>query len=164
MNRQRKALVDRLEQSGKEYSAYLAQVSAEEARAQSSPTEWSIHQVAAHMRDTEQMAFLYRVERLLKDDAPAFPNFDQDEYWKSKGYSPSESLDGIRTDFLTARRKLVRLLRGASDKAWKNHGVHSAYGKVTLDWLAMHCYHHTLEHIAQMGYAREKALLKTVNR
>ena len=163
MNRQRKALLDRLEQSGKEYIGYLSQLSAEELHAQSSPTEWSIHQVAAHMRDTEQQVFLLRVERTLAEEHPAFQNFDQDTWWTSHPYAPDEPLKKIVADFRAARGKLVRLLRAVPAKAWKNWGVHSAYGKVTLDWVALHCYHHTLEHIVQIGDAREKSLLQELN-
>jgi uncharacterized damage-inducible protein DinB len=164
MNRQRQQLVKRLEQSGAEYITYLSQLSADEVTAKPSPADWSIHQVAAHMRDTEQMAFLVRAERFLKETQPTFANFDQDEYWRNHPYSPDEPLKKIIADFRTLRRKLVRLLRRAPDKVWQNYGMHSAYGKVSLDWVAMHCYHHTLEHIAQIGYAREKELLKELNR
>lgn len=164
MNRQRQWLVKRLEQSGAEYIAYLSQLSADELNAKPSPTDWSLHQVAVHMRDTEQLAFVVRAERLLKETQPTFANFDQDEYWRTHPYSPDEPLKKIIADFRTMRRKLVRLLRNAPAKAWRNYGIHSAYGKVSLDWVAMHCYHHTLEHIAQMGYTREKELLKELNR
>jgi hypothetical protein len=164
MKRQRKTLVDRLEQSGKEYATYLLQHSADELLSKRSPTEWSIHQVAAHMRDTDQFAFLVRVERLLKENDPAFANFDQETYWASHSYSPAEPIKRIVADLLAARRKMVRLLRAAPDAAWKRTGIHSAYGKVSLDWVAMHCYHHTLEHTAQSGYVLEKELLKSLNR
>ena len=163
MNRQRKALLDRLERSGKEYVEYLSQLSAEELHAHSSPTEWSIHQVAAHMRDAELRAFLLRVERLLSEERPTFQNFDQGEWWEEHPYAPDEPLKKIVADFRTARRKLVRLLRAAPTKVWQNWGIHSAYGKVTLDWIAMHCYYHTLEHIVPIGDALEKSLLKELN-
>ncbi|MBI5035330.1 MAG: DinB family protein [Chloroflexi bacterium] len=163
MNRQRQALIDRLETSGKEYADYLSQVAAADLYSTSSPTEWSIHQVAAHVRDTEQHAFLIRVQRITKEEHPAVLNFDQDEYWKTNPYSASEPIKKIIADFRTARRKMVQLLRKATDKDWKNWAQHSAYGKISLDYITMHCYHHTLEHIAQMGYARENDLLKSLN-
>ena len=163
MNRQRKALLDRLEQSGKEYVEYLSQLSDEDVYAKSAPTEWDIHQVAAHMRDAERHVFLFRVERVLAEEHPAFQNFDQGEWWTRHPYSSNEPLKNIVADFRAARRKLVRLLRAAPDKAWKNWGNHSAYGQITLDWIALHCYHHTLEHIVPIGAAREKRLLKELN-
>lgn len=163
MNRQRKALVDRLEESAKEYVAYLSQIPDDELRAVPAPNEWSIHQVAAHMRDTEQHVFLVRLQRMLKEEHPAVANFDQDEWWKQNPYQADEPIKKIISDFRAARRKFVALLRKTGDKDWKNWARHSAYGKISLDWLAMHCYHHTLEHVAQMGYAREKGILKELN-
>ena len=58
---------------------------------------------------------------------------------------------------------MVALLRKTTDKDWKNWAAHSAYGKISLDYIAMHCYHHTLEHVAQMGYAAEKNVLSALN-
>ena len=163
MKLQLKKLIDRLETSGKDYVAYLSQVAEQDLHATSSPTEWSIHQVAAHMRDTEQRAFLVRIQRIMKEDHPAVQNFDQDEFWKMNPYSAAEPIKKIIADFRATRRKMVSLLRKASDDDWKNWAAHSAYGKISLEYIAMHCYHHTLEHIAQMGYAREKDVLKSLN-
>ena len=163
MNRQRKALVNRLETSGKDFVDYLSELSADELYSKSAPTEWSLHQCAAHVRDTEQNAFVVRVERITKEEHPSVLDFDQDEWWKTHPYVPDEPIKKIIVDFRATRRKMIRLLRKATDEDWGNWARHSAYGKITLDWLAMHSYHHTLEHIAQMGYAREKDVLKKLN-
>ena len=90
MNRQRQDLIDRLESSGKEYIAYLTQISESDLHVQSAPTEWRIHQVAAHVRDTEQGAFLVRVQRIVKEEHRAVANFDHDDFWKTNPYSPTE--------------------------------------------------------------------------
>lgn len=164
MNRQRKVLVDRLESSATDFVEYLWDLSAGEIAARPTPTEWSLHQCAAHVRDTEQSAFLVRVELILKEPHPSVMNFDQDEWWKTHPYSPDEPLKRIIAEFRTSRRKMVRLLRKASDQDWDNWARHSAYGKISLEWIAMHSYHHTLEHIHQMGDAREKELLILLNR
>jgi hypothetical protein len=107
--------------------------------------------------------FLVRIQRVMTEEHPAVQNFDQDEFWKTNPYSAKEPIKKIITDFRAARRKMVTLLRQASDKDWKNWALHSAQGKISLEFIAMHCYHHTLEHIAQMGYAREKDMLKALN-
>lgn len=160
MNRQRKALVDRLETSGKDFIDYLSQLSMDELYAKPTPTEWSLHQCAAHVRDTEQNAFLVRVECMMKEVHPAVANFDQDEWWQAHPYQADEPLKKIVADFRAARNKLVRLLRKATQDDWDNWARHSAYGKISMEWVAMHAHHHTLEHIAQMGYARENQVLK----
>jgi hypothetical protein len=159
MNHKQKTLIDRLEASGKDFAQYLAQLSDAELFASSAPTEWTIHQAAAHMRDTEQCVFLARVERIMREPHPAVQNFDQGEHWKTHPYSANEPIKKIIADFRAARRKLIARLRKASNQDWANWAAHSAYGKISLEWLAMHDYHHTLEHVAQIGYAREKQVL-----
>jgi len=161
MNRTRQALIDRLETSGKEFVAYLAQLSEEEIRAVSSPTEWSIHQVIAHMRDTEQHVFLARTQRILKEAHPTVAAFDQNA-WHRDHYAPNEPLKNIVREFRAARRKVIALLRKTTDADWANWATHPEYKRISLDWLTMHNYHHTLEHIAQIGYAREKRVLARV--
>ncbi|MBI5653393.1 MAG: DinB family protein [Chloroflexi bacterium] len=159
MNRKQKSLIDRLEASGQDFARYLAQLSDAELFTSSAPTEWTIHQAAAHMRDTEQYVFLARVERIMNEVHPAVQNFDQGEHWQTHPYSAKEPLEKIISDFRAARRKLIARLKKSSNQDWANRAAHSAYGKISLEWLAMHNYHHTLEHIAQIGYAREKQVL-----
>ncbi|MBI5305040.1 MAG: DinB family protein [Chloroflexi bacterium] len=161
MNRARKALMDRLETSGNEFVAYLAQLSEEDIRAVPAPTEWSIHQVVAHMRDTEQHVFLARTIRITQEAHPTVASFDQNA-WQREHYSPDEPIKNIVREFRAARRKLVALLRKTTEKDWANWAGHPEYKKISLDWITMHNYHHTLEHVAQIGYAREKAVLAKV--
>ncbi|CAG0986880.1 hypothetical protein ANRL3_02502 [Anaerolineae bacterium] len=158
MNRKRKALVDRLEESGKEYLQYLAQLDTNEIHGAPAPNEWTIHQVVSHMRDTEQHVFLARTQLIQKETHPAVQSFNQEE-WMRERYSPDESFKKIVAEFRAARRKMIALVRKASDQDWANWATHPEYVRISLDWLVMHDYHHTLEHLAQIGYAREKAVL-----
>jgi Protein of unknown function (DUF664). len=162
MNRQRVGLIDRLEQSGKDYLWYLARLSDADINAPTAPGEWTIHQVVAHVRDTEQHVFLARAQRIVKEEHPAVQNFDQDA-WNRDHYSATEPFKKIVGDFSASRRKLISLLRKTTNEDWDNWAKHSAYGRISLDWLVMHDYHHTLEHLAQIGYLREKAVLKELN-
>ncbi len=163
MNRQRSALIDRLETSGKDYTTFLAQFSEDEIHDLPEPNEWSIHQVAVHMRDNEQQVFLYRVQRLMKETHPEVPNFDSD-LWNRDHYRPDEPLEKIIADFRTARRKLVKLLRSTTAKDWENWATHPEYGRISLDWIALYDYGHTLDHLAQMVKVRESSTLNRLNR
>ena len=162
MNRVRKAWIDRLEQSGKDYLRYISQLSHDEIYNVPAPGEWSMHQVLAHVRDTERYVFLERTQRILKELHPAVENFDQ-EAWNRDHYDPNEPFKKIASEFKALRRKLVSLLRKSKDKDWENWAVHPEYHKINLDWLMMHNYHHTLEHTSQIGYLGEKELLKSLN-
>lgn len=163
MDRKRAQLIDRIESSGQDYLWYLDQLSEEEIHVPPAPNEWSVHQIAAHMRDTERLVFLHRVERMLDEEHPAVENFDQ-EMWHREHYVTAEPLRKIKSEFRTARRKLARLLRSASKMDWENWAVHPEYGKISLDWLLEHNYLHTLEHLAQIARMRETATLKELNR
>jgi uncharacterized damage-inducible protein DinB len=152
-------LIDRLEANGAELLWYVSLLSNEEIHAPPKPRAWSIHQTLCHLRDVEQQVFLYRAERILKEDAPRVPDFDQDK-WMRQHYSPREPIKNILNDFKTARRKFVTRLRRATDRDWARSAIHPEYGNISLEWLVTHCYNHTLEHTAQLGYAYEKRLLK----
>ncbi|MBI4787440.1 MAG: DinB family protein [Chloroflexi bacterium] len=162
MNRRRAQLIERLESAGRDYVWYLDQLSEAELHAPPGPDEWTAHQVAAHMRDTEQQVFLYRVQRLLAEAHPAVESFDQ-EAWNREHYSPGEPIGKIKSEFRTARRKLVRLARASSKRDWDNWATHPEYGKISLHWLIEHNYSHTLDHLAQIGRMREAGILKQLN-
>jgi uncharacterized damage-inducible protein DinB len=162
MNRKRAALIDCLEASGKDLLAYLALLSDDEIHTPPAPNEWTIHQVAAHLRDTEQQVFLLRTQRMVKEAHPAVQGFDQ-EVWNREHYSPGEPLKKITAEFRAARRRLIRLLRQTSDKDWANWATHPEFGKISLDWLTMRNYSHTLDHLVQIVRVRERAMLRELN-
>ncbi len=162
MNREHKRLVDRLESSGEDLLSYLGKFSEQEILEQPAPNEWSIHQVVAHLRDTEERVFLYRVRRLLKEDHPEVPNFDQDA-WQREHYSPTEPFKKMLADFRSARRKQIVLLRKTTDKDWDRTARHPEYGVISVNWLVNHNVNHTFEHLSQIGYWHEKSLLKKLN-
>lgn len=162
MNREHKRLVDRLESSGEDLLSYLGKFSEQEILEQPALNEWSIHQVVSHLCDTEERVFLYRVKRILKEDHPEVPNFDQDA-WQREHYSPSEPLKKMLADFRSARRKQIVLLRKTTDKDWDRTAQHPEYGVISVNWLVNHNVNHTFEHLSQIGYWHEKSLLKKLN-
>ena len=162
MNLKRVGLIDRLEKSGEDYLWYMGQLTDEEIHTPPAPKEWSIHQVAAHMRDTEQRVFVYRAQRLVKEEHPTVENFDQ-EAWHRDHYSPDEPLKKIVAEYRLAHRKFVRILRDSEDADWQNWAVHPDFGKLSLEWLVVHCYQHNLGHIAQIAALGEQAILKKLN-
>ncbi len=163
MDQQRTDLIDRLESSGREYIWHLDRLQRLGAPDPSPPGEWSVHRIAAHMRDTEWQVFFLRAERLFNEEQPLVENFDQ-EAWDRAHYDANEPLDKVKAEFKAARKKFVRLLREASMREWDNWALHPEYGKISLDWLLEHGYYHTLEHITQIGKLREHALLQKLNR
>ncbi len=163
MNRDHKRLIDRLESSAQDLLSYLGKFSEHELLETPSPSEWSIHQVMAHLRDTEVQVFLFRSKKILSEDDPSVPNFDQDA-WHREHYKATEPLKKMIDEFAIARRKQVAILRKTTDKAWSRTARHPEYGTISLDWLVNHHVNHTLEHLSQIGSKYEKNMLKSLNR
>jgi hypothetical protein len=161
-NRYRALWIDRLEAAGQDYVSFVKQTAQDKLDPAPGRGEWSAHQVAAHVRDTEVQVFLKRTRLLCSQEYPDVENFDQ-EAWNRDHYDADEPLNKITAEFRTARRQTVRLLRAASKQDWENWALHPEYGRISLDWLLEHNYAHTLDHLAQIVRMREAVTLRALN-
>jgi len=163
MKKQHAALIAQLEASANQVSAALKELSPAQIQRVPAKGKWSLHQNLAHLRDTEAQVFAYRAARILRESAPPIvANFDQ-EAWMRAHYSPAEPVTAILAEFRAARRKLVKLLQSADNKGWTRYAVHPEYGKISLAYIALHAYNHTLEHLQQLLNAQEENLLRAAN-
>ncbi len=122
-----------------------------------------MHAILAHLRDTEENVFLKRLQRIVKEpEPPQVENFDQ-EAWNREHYSPQEPIKRILADWRKARSKFVNLLSKLPDKEWMHYAIHPEYGKISVEWLAVHDYAHTLEHLHQLLEQRESEILGELN-
>lgn len=163
MNKQHTELIARLEASAGEVAAALKHVTPAQMERVPRPGEWSLHQALAHLRDTEVQVFAYRTARILQENAPpVVANFDQDG-WMRDHYTRDEPLQKIISEFRAARRKLVILLRATTDKDWRRYAIHPEFGHIPIEYIALHAYNHTLEHLRQLLVAQEENLLNAAN-
>jgi len=158
----RKDLIDRLEESGKEFVKWLALFTPDEAPTPPGPNEWSAREIAIHQRDTEEQVFLLRTARALQEEHPIVTSFVQEE-WSQAHPADGESLAKIIADFRAARRKLIRLLRNASSREWEAYAMHPKLGKLSVSLMAEFNYSHTLNHLAQLVDLHEHAMLRKLN-
>jgi hypothetical protein len=118
----------------------------------SNPDAWSVRDVVHHLEDAE-LTGAVRLRRLLTEDAPFLPAFDEEVYRRRLGYAarPIEpALGAIRGAHETTTELLDRL---AGDD-WTRAGTHSEEGPYPLvRWLAFHAAH-THEHAAQIRELR----------
>ena len=61
--------------------------------------EWTLHQIASHIRDTEKLVYGARIQRTVNEDNPEFKNFDADA-WMREHYNPQEPLKEILDEFI----------------------------------------------------------------
>jgi hypothetical protein len=108
--------------------------------------------VVHHLEDAE-LTGAVRLRRLLTEDAPFIPAFDEEVYRERLEYAsrPIEpALDAIRAAHVTT----AELLDGLTADDWTRTGTHSEEGPYSLErWLAFHAAH-THEHAAQIRQLR----------
>ena len=109
---------------------------------------WNTHQVAAHTRDVDQLAYGLRVRRTASADNPAFESFDGDTY-AAQHYNPNESLSDMLDGFVASIESLVEFLRGLPVEAWSRESRHATLGSgFTLQTWAERSLAHIEEHAA----------------
>jgi len=108
---------------------------------------WGIVEIVPHLRDWE-VIYLDRVERMLAEDHPSLPGFD-DTLWSIerdyRGQDPRAAFEELKA----ARAKLVVRVAATPPEGWSRTGQHGYYGDITLAWLCDHICDHDHEHLEQ---------------
>ena len=93
-------------------------------------SEWSAVEVVGHMIDKMQM-WASRVERILVEERPALPGYDQDALVRDHDYlhaDPAVLLEHLRL----ACERFATLVERMPTSALQREGVHEEFGPMTL--------------------------------
>jgi len=110
--------------------------------------EWCLTEVLCHLRDTEVEINLPRLRMLLELDEPFIPARNADKWAEERGYKSQDPLSAFN-DFLTARIRMVDMLRSLSDE-WKRKARHAIFGPTDLLELVKFMAEHDKLHIRQI--------------
>jgi hypothetical protein len=108
--------------------------------------EWSMHQVAAHLRDVEVQAYVPRVHRMLAESEPLLRDFDAEAFMAGH-YDPSEPIEQVVADLEQARLGVRRVLAFDDGRAWSRTGRHPALGSRTVQTWIERAVSHFDEHL-----------------
>jgi hypothetical protein len=89
--------------------------------------EWTLHQIASHIRDTEKLVYGARIQRTLTENNPVFKDFDADA-WMAEHYDPQEPLNEILDEFIKNVDELCKTLRDLPQEAWSRESRHEIMG------------------------------------
>jgi hypothetical protein len=131
--------------------ALVAGRSAEALRGRPEPSEWSPAEVICHMADTEERAF-GRVRRMLTEDDPELPGYDQAALAVERGYAhldPSTELER----YTRLRAEQLSLLEPLDDAGWSRTGRHSEHGPMSVELYVSHTAAEDVDHLAQIARA-----------
>jgi hypothetical protein len=149
----RARLVEHLEQQPAEFAAVIAAVPAEAWHHHRDVEGRTLHQMAAHVRDLEALAFLPRVRLILAEDHPTLTPYAHHD-WSLADYDPAEPMTAILASWSQARTELVALVRPLTSDGWSRTGFHPPSGKRTVQWWAERAYAHTRDHLQALRAAK----------
>lgn len=118
-------------------------------RRRPAPDEWAAVEVVAHMGDTDERA-LARVHRMLDEENPTLPGYDQAALAVERRYIEMEPAEALRR-FEAIRAEHVALLASLDDAGWRRTGVHSEQGPMHVELYETHTAGEDVGHLAQIA-------------
>ncbi|MGQ0602559.1 MAG: DinB family protein [Anaerolineales bacterium] len=143
-------LLNRLTQQPEEFAALLAALPEPEWHVRRNDDGTTLHQLAAHLRDAEVVAFLPRFYRILSEERPHLERFPHHRWSLENGYRRDEPLARILAEFRQHRAEAVARMRTLTADEWNRVGVHPPSGPRTAQWWAERIYTHVRNHLAEM--------------
>ncbi len=120
------------------------------------PGEWSAIEVLGHMLD-KMALWSNRVERILQEERPSLPGYDQDAAVHEHGYQ--QAVPAVLCEHLEQRcERFAALVAALPAGALQREGVHSEFGPMTLRQCIEAALESVPEHLAQLCAAQEAAL------
>ena len=148
----RASLMDRLVKASREFRREC--LAAKDAFA-SLDGGWSIHRIAAHTRDVDQLVYGARARRTAMEDNPEFQSFDGEAYM-AEHYSASEPLNKIADELVESVESLAQLLRDLPAEAWSRESRHVTLGhSLTLQTWVERNLAHIKEHLETIKKSKD---------
>jgi uncharacterized damage-inducible protein DinB len=119
-----------------------------ELDARPDPERFTLREVVCHLADWEPI-WLERVTRIVKEDAPVLPGYDEEQMVIDNDYA-HQSLNSALERFKTGREALVAFLLTCEDDDWNRLGVREGVGEMTLIILSAMILGHDLYHLKQI--------------
>ena len=151
-NEERQALIAQYANGYAEVAAALENFTNDELNAHPMPGKWSACEIVQHLAESEMNSAL-RIRRLLTEDNPLIPGYDQDVY--STRFSHNErDLAPALDAFRGARAITVPIITAMNETDWQRAGTHTESGPyAAADWLRIYA-RHAHNHAAQIRALR----------
>ena len=132
----------------------LRGVARDEVARRPKPKKWSMLEILVHLRDCE-IVYGSRIRKMIAEEGGALMPFDQDRWADSLAYRREEPKVALAS-FVALRKANLALLAVLGKKALDRHGIHPAYGRLTVRDLAVHWAAHDDKHIGQVRAIRDR--------
>jgi FMN phosphatase YigB (HAD superfamily) len=130
------------------FLALVAELSPEAWKKRADANEWSLTEVACHLRDVEQEINLPRLQKILEESHPFIPGIDSDVWAQERNYQAQDGPAALH-DFVSARMETLKLLASLSPTAWQKPAQHAIFGPTDLHEIVSFIAGHDRLHIRQ---------------
>jgi hypothetical protein len=93
--------------------------------------QWSLTEVACHLRDVEREVHLPRFEAVIAAENAFIAGVAADDWAVSRHYQEQDGRAALH-DFLQARQKTIAVLSELDGAIWQRRGQHAFFGPTTL--------------------------------
>ncbi len=111
--------------------------------------EWSLNEIACHLRDVELEVNLPRLRTLLAETNPFIAGQVTDDWVLERGYDAQDGRTALIA-LTEARKQLVGILSALSPEDWQRTARHAIFGPTTLQELVGFIAGHDRSHIQQV--------------
>ena len=108
------------------------------------PTVWSTLEYGCHVRDVHRI-FDHRVQLMLNEDAPQFPNWDQDETAIADDYAAQNPVT-VAGELIDAANAVADTYASVPADAWPRRGLRSNGSEFTVATIAIYHLHDIVHH------------------
>ena len=129
--------------------ALVAGLDDEQIRRRPAPGEWAVIEVVAHVADVDERAHT-RLRRMLAEDNPFLPAFDQDALAVERGYIGMDLPEQVAR-YRQSRAAHLADLAGLDRRQWQRSGRHEAAGDLTVQVYEAHVASEDVDHLAQIA-------------
>jgi hypothetical protein len=117
------------------------------------PQVWSALEYGCHVRDVFEL-YLYRLNLMLEQEAPLFPNWDQDETAVAERYDLQDP-DEVRARLVSAGGELADRFDSVTGEQWARTGFRSDGVAFTVESFGTYFIHDPIHHAwdIEQGYS-----------
>ncbi len=116
-----------------------------EVRERPAAQTWSPLEYGCHVRDVFRL-YLFRLNLMLEQDDPLFPNWDQDQTAIEDRYADQDPLL-VTAELLEAAQALATAFTAVGDDQWRRPGRRSDGAEFTVETFARYLIHDPVHHL-----------------
>lgn len=115
---------------------------------------WSALEYACHVRDVFDL-YDARLQLMLEQDEPAYPNWDQDATAVEKRYGEQQPAR-VAAEIADSAAALAKRFEGVTGAQWERTGVRSDGALFTIETFARYLIHDPIHHVddVEKGFSR----------